>query len=73
MPRIFISIVQIHRTFLNKVIFGLLVSPLLNAVKAQENITASCKCVSPDFLVRFVDKNYFKETIKLALHMLMYS
>lgn len=68
LTRIFISVVQIHRDFLNKVIFGLLVSPLLNAVKIQENITASCKRLSPDFLVGFLAKNYFKKTVKLAFH-----
>lgn len=67
-----ISVVQIHKDFLNKAIFGLLVSPLLNAVKTQENITTSCKHVSLDFLVRFVDKNYFKKTAKLAFHIFMY-
>lgn len=41
LTRIFISTVQIHKDFLNKAIFGVLVSPLLNAVKTQENITAS--------------------------------
>lgn len=69
LTRIFISVVQIHRDFLNKAIFGLLVSPLLNAVKIQENITASCKRLSPDFLVGFLaKKNYFKKTVKLAFH-----
>lgn len=67
-----ISVVQIHKDFLNKAIFGLLVSPLLNAVKTQENITTSCKHVSLDFLVRFIDKNYFKKTAKLAFHIFMY-
>lgn len=72
LTRIFISIVQIHKVFLNKAIFGLLISPLLNAVKTQENITTSCKRVSPDFLVRFVNKNYFKKTVKLAFHIFMW-
>lgn len=69
---IFINVVQIHKDFLNKAIFGLLVSPLLNAVKTQESITTSCKRVSPDFLVRFLDKNYLKKTVKLAFHIFIY-
>jgi len=61
--------VQIHEGFLNKAIFGLLVSPLLNAIKRTPLLSVS---VSPDFLVRFVDKNYFKKTVKLAFHIFMY-